>query len=47
VPINVDEMNIDLMSISGHKIYAPKGIGAVYIRKKPRVRLLPQMSGGG
>ena len=47
VPINVDEMNIDLMSISGHKIYAPKGIGALYIRKKPRVRLLPQMSGGG
>ena len=40
-------MNIDLMSISGHKIYAPKGIGALYIRRKPRVRILGMMSGGG
>ena len=40
-------MNIDLMSISGHKIYGPKGVGALYVRKKPRVRLVPQMSGGG
>jgi len=47
VPIDVDEMNIDLLSISGHKIYGPKGIGALYIRRKPRVRLIPQMSGGG
>lgn len=47
MPINVDEMNIDLMSISGHKIYGPKGVGALYIRRKPRVRLVPQMSGGG
>ena len=47
VPINVDEMNIDLLSISGHKIYGPKGVGALYVRKKPRVRLVPQMSGGG
>ena len=40
VPLNVDECNIDLLSVSGHKIYGPKGIGALYIRKKPRVRLV-------
>lgn len=40
-------MNIDLMSISGHKIYGPKGIGAAYVRRRPRVRLEPILSGGG
>lgn len=47
VPMHVDDLNIDLMSISGHKVYGPKGIGALYIRRKPRVRLEPMMSGGG
>lgn len=47
MPVNVNDMNIDLLSISGHKIYAPKGIGALYLRRKPRVRLLPLITGGG
>jgi len=40
-------MNIDLMSISAHKLYGPKGVGAIYIRRKPRVRVEPVQSGGG
>jgi cysteine desulfurase len=47
IPINVNEWNVDLMSISGHKIYGPKGIGACYVRRRPRVRLDPIISGGG
>merc|ERR1712230_331356 len=47
IPIDVNKMNIDLMSISGHKIYGPKGIGACYVRRRPRVRLDPIISGGG
>jgi cysteine desulfurase len=47
IPLNVEEMNIDLMSISGHKIYGPKGIGAIFIRRRPRVRLVPMIHGGG
>jgi cysteine desulfurase len=47
IPIDVNKMNVDLMSISGHKIYGPKGIGACYVRRRPRVRLDPIISGGG
>ncbi len=47
IPLDVEAMNIDLMSISGHKIYGPKGIGALYVRRRPRVRLEPLFSGGG
>ena len=47
IPLDVNECSIDLMSISGHKIYAPKGIGALYVRRKPRVRLKPLFNGGG
>lgn len=47
IPIDVEKMNIGMLSISGHKIYGPKGIGALYIRKKPRIRLKPLFSGGG
>ncbi|KAJ6661050.1 hypothetical protein lerEdw1_016851 [Lerista edwardsae] len=47
IPLNVNDMKIDLMSISGHKIYGPKGVGAIYVRRRPRVRIEPIQSGGG
>ncbi|SPN97764.1 probable Cysteine desulfurase, mitochondrial precursor (tRNA splicing protein SPL1) [Cephalotrichum gorgonifer] len=47
IPIDVNAMNIDLMSISSHKVYGPKGMGACYVRRRPRVRLDPLITGGG
>lgn len=47
IDIDVNEMNIDLASISGHKVYGPKGVGALFVRRRPRVRLTPLINGGG
>ncbi len=47
IPLNMQKMPVDLLSVCAHKIYGPKGIGALYLRRKPRVRVAPQIHGGG
>ena len=47
IPIDLQKLKVDLMTVTAHKVYGPKGIGALYVRRKPRVRIEPQIHGGG